>query len=85
MQDLVKYRLYLEKSFQSSFVPDEIVHLRNAIFEFINPWIEDYLWQLEDFKVQCNLNDGYLHGATRFGDNIEVPFCQAKKREKKIL
>jgi len=71
MQDLVKYRLYLETSFQSNVVPDEILHVRNAIFEFINPWIEDYLWQLEDFKVQCNFNDGYLHGATRFGDNIE--------------
>ena len=69
MQDLVTYRISLTNA---KVVPEELLHLRNAIIDFIHPWVNDYLWHLEDFRLQCNMNDGFLHGATRFGDNIEV-------------
>ena len=49
---------------------DDFRNVKREIMEFIQPWISDYLWHIDEFVLKISKKK-YFFGTCKFGDNVE--------------
>ncbi|KAK4124196.1 SGT1-domain-containing protein [Parathielavia appendiculata] len=73
-EDCVEYMLFVIGDKTSNTLPS-LESVRKAADQKLDELAKDYIWQREPFKLETKVQKGlgipYLHGTTRYGDNVE--------------
>ncbi|KAK9454918.1 SGT1 protein-domain-containing protein [Dipodascopsis uninucleata] len=71
--DTADYSIYWTGDGDAETKKCKLRKLKHEIFQLIDPWIKDYIWQRQGFNLNLvkYVGDWRLHGVTEFGDCIE--------------